>query len=146
MVDVLPLISHRFRVERAAEAYEVLTGGGASLGILLEYSGASRGASTVSLGTGREVDLLERRTWGFYWDGELCGEGRCPRSSRRGRDCGRLFLAEGLSAAQAGRRFGFARASSDIDAVLTEFDIDTVFIATPHESHAELVLEALAAG
>ena len=53
---------------------------------------------------------------------------------------------EGVTAAAAGRKFDFRKASSHIDAVLADEEIDTVFIATPHESHAELVLEALAAG
>src|SRR5690606_5948714 len=38
-LDVKPLISHRFAVEDAASAYEIVTGKQPSLGILLEYPG-----------------------------------------------------------------------------------------------------------
>ncbi len=38
-LDVAPLISHRFAFDDALEAFELLGGGAASLGILLEYSG-----------------------------------------------------------------------------------------------------------
>ena len=48
-LDVRPLISHRFAVERAGEAYAVLTGGAPSLGILLEY-GEGLGETTILLG------------------------------------------------------------------------------------------------
>ena len=69
-----------------------------------------------------------------------------PALGKAGASLHTIVSREGVSAAAAGRKFGFLRASSDIDAVLTNADLDTVFIATPHESHAELVLEALAAG
>src|SRR2546430_11946250 len=36
--DVTPLITHRFPLERASDAYELLTSGEPSLGILLERS------------------------------------------------------------------------------------------------------------
>jgi len=38
-LDVTPLISHRFSIEQAAEAYELVSGTGRSLGILLQYPG-----------------------------------------------------------------------------------------------------------
>lgn len=150
-LQVEPLISHRFAVERAGEAYAVLTGGGASLGILLEYGG-------VALETGLEACptiLLSGKggdskrgigTVGFLGAGSYAVKALLPALVTAGAHLRTIVSREGMSAAQAGRRFGFARASSDIDAVLGDGEIDTVFIATPHESHAELVLEALAAG
>lgn len=38
-IDVKPLISHRFSIEEAKKAYEILGGSESSLGILLEYPG-----------------------------------------------------------------------------------------------------------
>jgi predicted dehydrogenase len=52
----------------------------------------------------------------------------------------------GLSATLTGRAFGAARATSDIEAAITADDVDTVFILTRHDSHADLVCRALAAG
>ena len=51
-VDVNSLISHRFPLERAADAYGLLTGGDPYLGILLEYSGDEE----------RSDDILRTRT------------------------------------------------------------------------------------
>ena len=153
-LDVRPLISHRFAVERAEEAYAVLTGGGASLGILLEYG-------EVDEEVGGETIVLDRVTGqGARPTGNGCGSGEVgfigagsyavkallPALVSAGARLRTIVSREGVTAAQAGRKFGFARASSDMDAVLTDEEIDTVFIATPHDSHAELVLEALAAG
>jgi predicted dehydrogenase len=52
----------------------------------------------------------------------------------------------GLGAAYAGRKFGFEEATTDVDAVLANPAIDTVVIATRHDSHAALVCRALRAG
>jgi predicted dehydrogenase/threonine dehydrogenase-like Zn-dependent dehydrogenase len=51
-----------------------------------------------------------------------------------------------LSAANAQRKFGFARLSTDPEAVLADPGIDAVFIVTRHSSHAELTARALRAG
>jgi predicted dehydrogenase len=51
-----------------------------------------------------------------------------------------------LSAANAQRKFGFARATTDLDAVLGDPSIDAVFVVTRHSSHADLTRKALLAG
>jgi predicted dehydrogenase len=57
-----------------------------------------------------------------------------------------VVTATGLSAANASRRFGFERCSTDHRGVLADEAVDAVLIATRHHSHAALVCEALAAG
>lgn len=52
----------------------------------------------------------------------------------------------GAAAAHIARKYGFARASTDLDAILADEEVNTVFIATTHNSHAALVCKALAAG
>lgn len=54
--------------------------------------------------------------------------------------------ATSLSAANAQSKFGFERVSTEIDNVLNAEDIDTVLIATRHDSHAALACRALRAG
>jgi predicted dehydrogenase len=51
-----------------------------------------------------------------------------------------------MAAAQAGRKFGFLEATTDIDALIANPKLDTVVIATRHDSHAPLVCRALQAG
>jgi predicted dehydrogenase len=52
----------------------------------------------------------------------------------------------GLSASLSARSFGAARATSEIDEAIHAPDVDTVFVLTRHDSHADLVCRALAAG
>jgi len=55
----------------------------------------------------------------------------------------RVATARSLSAVNAQRRFGFRHAATGEDTVLDDEDIDVVFIATRHHSHADLVCRAL---
>ncbi len=57
-----------------------------------------------------------------------------------------VVTTSALSGANAKRKFGFGRATTDLDAVLEEPSIDAVFIVTRHSSHAELTRRALLAG
>jgi predicted dehydrogenase len=48
-----------------------------------------------------------------------------------------------LSAVNAQRRFGFATASTNAEAVLEDKSLDAIFIVTRHHTHADLVCRAL---
>lgn len=58
----------------------------------------------------------------------------------------RVATNRSLSALNAKRKFGFAGASTGAESVLDDDDIDVVFIATRHHSHAALTCEALERG
>jgi predicted dehydrogenase len=51
-----------------------------------------------------------------------------------------------MSAAYHGGKEGFAQASTDAAAVLAASEIDTVVVATRHDTHANYVCRALEAG
>jgi predicted dehydrogenase len=58
----------------------------------------------------------------------------------------RVVTTSSLSASNAQRKFGFAGASTDLDATLADPDVDAVFVVTRHSSHAALTSKALLAG
>ncbi len=75
-LDVKPLISHRFALERAEEAYALVAGGGPSLGILLQYASADEMP---------DANLLENRVLlGSPGDSPLAGEVRRAPLQRAG--------------------------------------------------------------
>lgn len=57
-----------------------------------------------------------------------------------------IASAGGTSATLAARKFGFAQATTDYRVLLEDPEINTLFIATRHNLHARLVIEALQAG
>src|SRR6185295_3824080 len=57
-----------------------------------------------------------------------------------------VVTQSGLSAANAVKKFGFARFSTDAAGLIQADDIDAVMIATRHATHAQLACAALRAG
>jgi predicted dehydrogenase/threonine dehydrogenase-like Zn-dependent dehydrogenase len=153
-MDVAPLISHRFPLERAVEAYELLSSGEPSLGILLEYSreGAERLAKrTMAL----EASTLGRPAGGaddracsvaFLGAGNYAGRVLIPAFKAAGASLRTVVSSGGVSAVHYGKKHGFAQVSTDGGAVLEDPGVDTVVIATRHDVHARQVLAALRAG
>ena len=150
-LDVAPLISHRFALERAIEAYDLLSGSEPSLGIVLQYPGAGRqpdGAlerRTVSL-TGRNHPAPGKANVAFLGAGNYAGRVLIPAFKAAGATLDTVVSGGGVSAVHYGRKHGFAQASTDVAAVMADASVDTVVIATRHDAHARQVLSALQAG
>ena len=51
-----------------------------------------------------------------------------------------------VAGAHTARKFGFENATNDYYEILSDSEINTVFIITPHNLHAKMVVEALEAG
>jgi predicted dehydrogenase/threonine dehydrogenase-like Zn-dependent dehydrogenase len=66
---------------------------------------------------------------------------RCPQARPE-----LLVTATGASARRSSERFGFARCGTDPAAALDDPAVDLVFVATRHDSHAELAVRALRSG
>jgi predicted dehydrogenase len=149
-LDVAPLISHRFPLERAADAYALLTSGEPSLGILLEYPAAK--GEVVQAAEGRTVLLAPaalapaKRGLAFLGAGNHAGRVLIPAFRQAGATMHTVVSAGGVSAAHYGRKFGFSRASTDESEALADVAVDTVVIATRPNVHARQVLAALRAG
>jgi predicted dehydrogenase len=146
-IDVAPLISHRFPIERGAEAMALLTSGEPSMGILLDYS-AEQPTSELLV---RAVPLGVRPApakgcVAFLGAGNYAGRVLMPAFKKAGAVLHSVVSSGGVSAVHHGRKFGFAKASTDAAAVLADPEIDTVVIATRHDAHAGQVLAALRAG
>jgi predicted dehydrogenase/threonine dehydrogenase-like Zn-dependent dehydrogenase len=154
-LDVAPMISHRFPFERAEEAYELLLSGEPHLGILLEYSVKPdeellrRTVRRQSGGLGRAEARPQAEacsTLALIGAGQHALRMLLPAMRQSGGCLRTVADSNGVSAAHAGRKFGFEAATTDSAVVLGDPAVDTVFIATRHDSHARLVCEALRAG
>ena len=148
-LDVRALISHRFPFDRALEAYGQVAAGGA-LGILLEYPEASERtlARTVDLGVGAadQSSAQSEVRVGVIGAGSFTGQVLLPTLKKTGARLKAICSSGGTTAAHLARKFGFEQATTDAEAVLADPKVNTVLIATRHDSHARFVMEALRAG
>ncbi len=142
------LISHRFPLDRGAEAYEVLRTNPDVVGILLEYQ---RERSLIS----RRLDVparRPRRTNGSVRVG-LIGAGNfaqgvlLPVLARRSDvRLHAVATASGLSARSVADRYGSQYATSDYIEILQDPEVDCVMICTRHDTHARILIDALRHG
>ena len=56
------------------------------------------------------------------------------------------MTSSGTTSRRVAERFGFERCTSDEEDIFTAEDVNTVFIATRHDSHARYVKQAIQAG
>jgi predicted dehydrogenase/threonine dehydrogenase-like Zn-dependent dehydrogenase len=147
-LDVRPLISHRFSIEEASKAYDVLASAEKSLGILISYP-----TQTALVQLARRLPLARPMPGqatsgvvGFVGAGNYGGRILVKAFKDAGAVLHTIVSANGVSAAHYGRKFSFQHAASEAQAVLDEAEIDTVCIATRHDTHARYVQEALGAG
>lgn len=154
-INVDRLISHRFPIEDAPQAYELITGKKqeAFLGILLTYP-----QSETTIGTNsRRVELFkkgvvekspsEQVSVGVLGAGNFATAVILPvlRKMPSIRLTG-IASPSGVSAQHAARRYGFSFASSDEQQVIENPDTQVVAVLTRHNLHARQTVAALNAG
>ena len=149
-LNVKPLITHRFDISDAAQAYEVITGKKKEpfLGVLLTYPESEWKAESRAIhyplsrpSKATSVQL------GVIGAGLFANSVLLPSIKKAG-DIELIGIASsgGLHAQHAGKKFGFQYATSDDDEIINDPNINTVAILTRHNTHAELVIKALKAG
>ena len=148
-LDLAPLLSHRFAFEEAGAAYALLGSNAPSLGIMLDYARFGQPPEalmrrTVSIGA-LPIEPVHACV-GFIGAGNYAGRVLMPAFRAAGALLHTVVTTGGINGLHYGRKFGFAKVSTDLDILLAEGAIDTVVIATRHDSHAALVLQALRAG
>lgn len=151
-LEVQPLITHRFKLDRVKDAYSLITSDEPSLGVLLEYAANdARAGSPMErvvkvLHPGRGRDKTPHPTVSVVGAGGYAASVLIPAFRRTGARLLSVSSNTGVSSAYAARKFGFEEATTDTEALLADDRADAVVIATRHDSHAGLVLKALQAG
>jgi len=146
-VQLSSMITHRFRIEDAATAYDVMRGVKTEpyLGILLDYRIDVPEPSTRI--TVRPVHSLmtEKIKLGVIGAGNYATSHLLPHLSRQSSIAlGSICTASGLTSLHVAQKFGFQAADADVDALISESD--AVLIATRHNDHASFALRAVEQG
>lgn len=147
-LEVGRLITHRFAVEEAEKAYELIdTGREPYFGIVLQFpaSDVREPAPTLELGQRKPSAGIG---FGCIGAGGFARAVLLPRLREAAPKMRPVAVcsAGGLSAVQAGNQLGFERAVSDEAEIFADPEIDAVLIATPHNLHAGQVVQAIDAG
>jgi polar amino acid transport system substrate-binding protein len=150
-IDFSYLTTHTYKLQEAPVAYSmILANSEPHLGILIEYNVLNK------------IDLKKRKlnlkppimrhqpsavNIGFIGAGSYAQSYLLPNipKSNDTSFCG-VMTTTGTNARYAGERYGFDFCTTNETDIIENENINTVFIATRHDSHAYYVMEALRAG
>jgi len=151
-LDLDALITHRFDIDDAARAYDIVTGNVQEphIGILLRYPENDRKFLTAfpvkEPGVARPFTAGGPLTVGFIGAGSFAQSYLISPAKQAGASLQTVVTSKGITAKNVATKFAFSKASTDSSDVIGDPGIDTVFIATQHDTHASYALECLKAG
>jgi predicted dehydrogenase len=157
-INLQPLITHRFSIDQADQAYQLITGDQASaaLGVVLTYPRAdkvstaepltwikskpdSSGTSPPDLGKPFNLGLVGA---GNFAQGVLLPALKSLPDTQLRAVCN----SSGLAARHVADKYQAAYCTSEPNDLFTDPHLDAVMIATRHDSHAGLTIQALGSG
>ena len=147
-LDVRPLISRRHEHRDAPAAYDAIVNDSTALGVVLSYPPAPPSTVPVvrlqpPIGAASNPS---HPIVGVIGAGSFARQVLLPAIAAAGAVVRSVASAGGVTSLHAARTVGADTATSDYRQILDAPDINTVFIATRHDTHPRMVSEALAAG
>lgn len=146
LIDMKPLISHRFKLKDAADAYDVISNDN-PLGIILEYkhSKNEKLERSVSLKNNDSINKSDAIV-GFIGAGNYASSVLVPAFANTNARLKSIASATGVSSVRVGNKNGIENATTDTLALINDPEINTVVITTRHDSHAKHVCDSLTQG
>ena len=151
-LEVASLITHRFPIEQAKEAYTLITGKRDQnyLGIILTYpekENQQAEKNIITFSSEHISSKSKKLDVGVIGAGNYANAVFLPTIKKNPHiNLLGIVSAKGLNAQQSAKKFGFSYADSHIDTILKDEKIDLVTILTQHADHADLVRKSLQAG
>jgi predicted dehydrogenase len=145
-INVSPLISHRFPIEDATDAYDLISGKRPEsfLGVLLTYSDNVSFDRKVKL---TSASLTAHLRIGMLGAGNFATAILLPAMQQvKDIEFVGISTGSGVSARHVGERFGFSFCATDERELFEDSSINTIVIATRHNAHERQVIAALRAG
>ncbi|MBM4001102.1 MAG: zinc-binding dehydrogenase [Planctomycetes bacterium] len=145
-LDLAPLISHRYTIDEADQAYDLIRAGAAPyLGIVLGYPTGAAAEPPVRnwrpAPTGERIRVGCLGAGGFARGVLLPALGRISAFAPHA-----ICSGSGMTASATGERLGFPNVAADESSVIGDPEVDAVFVLTRHHQHAAQVIGSLRSG
>ena len=151
-LNVKPLISHRFSIDDAPTAYDLVTGKEPSLGILLRYHDQTQESdeelrkSSVVITQAESTTTAAKACVAFIGAGNYASSILIPAFRNASARLKAVSSAQGLSGVLAAKKYGIEQTTTNTAELFEDPEINTIVIATRHNTHAGFVTRALEAG
>lgn len=152
-LDVDSLISHRFKIDDALNAYQLIgENKQPCLGIIFSYDKEKTDQAEMS----RSMELRPLARYpkmktpndpviGLIGAGGFASQVLLPALQRASVRMKTIASSGGVSGTHLGKKFGFEESTTDVERIFGDQEVNMVFITTRHNMHAEFVLKALKA-
>lgn len=152
-VSTAPLVTHRFPIDRADEAYQLITSEQPGMGVLITYPQQADQSRRLALRPpsakdSKPVGKSARRPIrvGLIGAGAFAAGVLLPAmKSVAGAEFVGACSARGLNARHVGSKFGFEYCTSDEDEIFADDALNTVVICTRHHLHCRQIIRGLEA-
>lgn len=144
-LEVSSLITHTYKFSDAVEAYQTLSNDRSAIGILLEYETKDfdlNNEKSVTL-EHSVVKISGQPSVGLIGAGNYTNQTLLPAMKDLEINKHTIVSSGGINGVNVGQKFGFLRASTDLNHVMEEDEINTIIITTRHDTHADLVKGSL---
>ncbi|MFA7361205.1 MAG: bi-domain-containing oxidoreductase [Candidatus Kapaibacterium sp.] len=146
-LDFASLITHKIPIEKGLEAYDIITGKSKEkfIGVLIEYN-PELAIISRKLELRATKIINESINIGFIGAGNFAQSYLIPPLKEIKVNLYGVCTSIPVNSKSVGEKFDFKFCTSDYKDVLDNSEINTVFVATRHDSHSYYVKEALKAG
>lgn len=143
-LDLSIITTHKFLINDAANAYDIISGKTKEpyLGIVLEYPDRKDKAFANKY-ENQERTKIDSVTVGFIGAGSFAQNYLLKPLAESGVILHTVTTASSVNAMTVGKRFGFLNSSTDSDSVIDNPEINAIFCASRHDSHAKYVINSL---
>ena len=148
-IKLQPLITHRFSLESAEAAYDLITDKTArgSLGVVLTYAAENSPATAFDLPRAPGGKTDSKPSLSLIGAGNFATSTLLPALQKiDGSNLRGICSLSGLHAHHAAKRFGFQYCTTDEGQLIGDAQCDAIIIATRHHLHASQIIAAIRAG
>tara|TARA_B100000963_G_scaffold361835_1_gene400141 strand:+ start:6760 stop:8886 length:2127 start_codon:yes stop_codon:yes gene_type:complete len=144
-IDTNNLVSKIFNFEDASDAYDYVVNK-KSLGVLLNYSESKNNSKIVRVNELQKNFDASFPVLGVFGAGNYASRVLLPAFKKTNVLFNTISSSSGVSSSIIAKKFGFLDACSDNDLIFKNPDINTIIIATRHNSHFKLIKDSLING
>ncbi|ROL56259.1 oxidoreductase [Bacteroidetes/Chlorobi group bacterium Naka2016] len=145
-IDVSKLITHKFPIEQADKAYAILSKPDEKhIAILLEYPQTQKAIAKVLPSLATKVKKGKIKL-GFIGAGNFAQFNILPVLKNLDVEFHTVSTATPTNAVSVAKHFGFKYSTTDSLEIIHNPEIDVIFIASRHNTHAQFVIESIKYG
>ena len=142
-LDFKYLLTHTYKFSDAPKAYDEIMNNRDALGVVLEYDSKSvKTEKTVTFAKGEMLNSADVGI-GIIGAGNFTKLIVLPSLLKSSAKLVGISSAKGLSSSLAAKKFEAGYSTTDYKELMSDKNVNTIFITTRHNNHADLVIESL---